>query len=189
MKTYLLIGLLLLSQLGFTQLKKKSFLDKPDISSSVTVGTTLGNNYSNGFIAPNIHQTINSKLSLNYGAVLTRGSSNYVMIDNYGFGYVMPSSTNSFYVDGTYKISNKITVKSTIIVENSNYDGFETEMNNFKSNMYMMGIEYKISDAVRIQAEIGLSQGQHPYSHLLNPYYQRPFSQGISPFYSPFVGY
>lgn len=188
-----LIGFLFLfvfmHQLLFGQLKNKSLYSDSDISSSVTVGTMFGNNFSGSYLAPNINQTINSKLSLNYGVVLSRNSSGFMLIDNSGFGYAMPSVSNTFYVDGTYKLTDKVTFKSTIVVENGNFENYGKDLQNFNSNMYMMGIEYKISDGIRIQAEIGMGKGQHPYSNLFSPYNQRPYNYGISPFYSPLLGY
>jgi len=188
-----LIGFLFLFifsyQLLFGQLKNKSFSSDTDISSSVAVGTMFGNNFSGTFLAPNINQTINSKLSLNYGAVFSRNSSSYMLIDNTGFGYAMPSGSNTFYVDGSYKLTDKVTFKSTIIVENGSFDNYGKDLQNFSSNMYSMGIEYKINDGLRIQAEIGMGKGQHPYSNLFSPYNQRPYNYGISPFYSPLFGY
>jgi hypothetical protein len=177
------------SQLVFGQLKNKPLLEKPNISTSVTVGATTGNLYSGTYFAPNINQTINSKLSLNYGAVFSNGSSNVMLSDSYGYSYITPSSSNTFYVDGTYRVNDRITVKSTVVVNKSNFDSPGQDMQNFNSNSYMMGIEYKLSENVRIQAEVGMGQGLNPYSNIINPYDQRPFNYGIKPFYSSLLGY
>lgn len=190
MKNIVFYSLFLLSfQLLYGQLNETSILDKTDISPSVTVGTAIGNNFSGTFLAPNISQTVNSKLSLNYGAVFSNNSASYFFIDNYGNGYAMPSSSNTFYVDGTYKVNDKISVKSTIIIGQHNFDNYSKDFQNFNSNMYMMGIEYKLSENVRIQADFGVSKGFSPYSNLLNPYDRSPFNYGLQPFYSPIIGY
>lgn len=190
-KISLIISFVLLFYFANAQLKVNPYLseNESDISSSVTLGSTFSNYYTGTFLAPSIHHTVNSKLSLNYGGYFSRNSTDFLMIDRYGFGYAMPSSINTFYLDGRYQVNDKITITSTIVVEKSNYNAVSKDLQNFSSNMYMMGIEYKINDKIRLQAEIGIEEGQYPYSHLFSPYNYRPFNYGIKPFYSPFVGY
>jgi hypothetical protein len=192
MRTFLIILFLTAFNYCYAQLSINPYLNSgfgSDISSSVSVGTSFGNGFTTSYIAPNIYQTIGQKLTLNYGAVLSTGSGNAFIYNDLGYGQIVPSNSNTFYVNGTYQISERLAVKSTIVVENSDYSGVGNDMNNFNSNMVMMGLEYKISDNVRLQAEIGMQQGFHPYSYLLNPNNTYYMQHGISPFYRPFVGY
>ena len=161
-------------------------------NTGVSVGTTFSNGSFGTYLAPSFNHQVSNKLNLNYGIVFQNNSANSMMYDYYtGYSYQSPTNSTSLYLNSEYKISNRLRFTSTVIVQNNRFGGneYQAEMNNFNANFMQMGFEYKVTENIRIQAEIGLANGMNPYSALTNPYNYNPFNKGISPFYSPFMGY
>ena len=166
---------------------KTSFLNKDNIHTSISLGSSIGsNNYFSSYIAPNIQQQYSDRLSINYGAVLSMNSGNNLFYDGYSNSvFISPNSTKSFYVDGAYRLSNKMQIHSKVLLQTNNYNsqGFNENIN---SNYMQIGLEYNFSNNFKIQAEIGMGNGMHPYRNMVNPYAN---DFGISPFYNSLFGY
>lgn len=164
---------------------KKALVNKKSntlkLKYSLTAGTNIGSGFNGGnivntWIAPSIIYPLNSKFSVEAGAIYNKGFyNNYSMYNYYGEtieSNKLNGSANQllFYAKGRYKLSENITItgsayKSTILNNNQNLHIDKTNPNafNLESNGYSLGFIYKMTKNSSLEFQINYNKGTSPY--------------------------
>ncbi len=172
---------------GIAQFKNESFLGKEKnkgftISTGAEVFSIHGNSFIGTFITPEYRFNLTPKITINTGLNIGNLSANmnasdYESISYYN--YISPFFSNSFFIEGIYSYSNKLTITSSYITSLplSTSKNIEPQMNpnvnDWKSAK--IGIDYKITDGVHINAQFGISNS--PFNYRLNSPLNSPYKQ------------
>ena len=130
-------------------------------------------NFFSTYIAPSFDYSVNPKLKLNIGGIITNYNlncnfnteSNENNQSTYGFSnYLM-------YAKGEYLISPNIKIKSMVILDmdKTNQNLYNQNADNLYGKEFRFGIDYKLSEKVHFNAEIGVSNRNNVFNNLAYP--------------------
>lgn len=173
----------------YSDLNKDTRQGHSFIKYSLDVGTTFTgmNGYGSlgsSYLSPSVRYRVSPKIELELGGAIMYNFVSGSPVSNMGDS---PSSGNNFtsylfYTKGNYQVNEKLNINGAFVKSIANdalFYQYPYQVNpDFES--YSLGLNYKLSDAIRIGAHFNFSNGINPY------YYSSPLNRRISGFHSPY---
>ena len=138
-------------------------------------GTSFGNgSLFESYVAPHLSIPVSQRLRLNTGVMVTNGFGNFAAPNPENTGTTMQTARfmqTSLFVQGQYKISDKLTFSGMAMYSLNNYPAFtDVPMSSFQYNKldWSMGMEYKLGGNTAIGFQVSTFDPYRSQSRMFN---------------------
>jgi len=171
--------------------------DKLHYNFAMGVGFSNSSSYGNSFNTyynPSITYDVNSRFTLGAGLMYVNNTvNNFPIYSDYQYSLFSGNISEYFgYVNGQYKVNQKLSVGGSVFYNLTNYNAYNgLNMNNPNKSAldhigYSANFKYKVSKSITIQGSISSGNRYSPYNQYGNGFnYGSGFGMGNS-FSSPF---
>lgn len=141
---------------------------------------------SNSYLAPSIDVSLNNKWNFRFSGIFM--SNKMFNENNFNSSNIYNQATNNWGISGSgnYKLGNKTNIIGNGIYYNNSLSVFDNkDINSLNQDFsaVSLGVNYKITDNIQINAQVRLSNGINPYYY--NSLYNG-FNSNYNNMYSPF---
>ncbi|GEM_PF-737240 len=173
----------------------KEKLNNSKMNFRMSIGTGISSisgmgTCSNSYLAPSIDYKLNNNLNFHFSGIFM--SNNMFNENNFNSNNLFNQQTNNWGISGSgnYKLGGKTNIIGSGVYYNNSQSVFDQQYLNSLNQNYSavaVGVNYKITENVHINAQVRFSNGINPYySNSMFNRFNNTYNNSFDNMYSPF---